>query len=112
MCPIFVKLLFGAKVIVLRVVSPFAISYPISVTLAGKWMDVIDVPTNATAPTFVTVSGIVYDVMLEQFLNIPTEIVVGLVRVTEVKLVQPSKIELPNVAPSPKIVALCRFVQP
>ena len=74
-------------------------------------MDVIEVPTNASAPMYVTVSGIVYAVMLEQPLNMLVEIVVGLVSVTEVKFVQFSKIPEPNVAPSPKIVALCRFTQ-
>ena len=71
----------------------------------------IDVPINAQAPISVTVSGIVYDVKLVQPLNILPGIVAGFVSVTEVKLVQPCKIPEPKVAPSPKIVILCRFVQ-
>ena len=64
-----VKELFGANVIVLRVVTLWNAFSPIEVTDAGISIEVILVPINALLSIFVAFLGSLTDVRLEQLLN-------------------------------------------
>ena len=112
--PILVKVLFAAKVTLVRLILPLKAKLPILVTVFGIVIEVRPVFWKALLPILVTVFGIVIEVM-PVFANVDEFIVMRLMsaaKVTLARLVLPLKALLPILVTVFGIVIEVRPVMP